>query len=265
MTASSPLLIPSALQKFVGAAGVMHWVIDCETTGLDPKTDRIISLGMVEVKNGRIGQSREWFFNPGNVPISQEALQVHGITEEFLRDKPAIKSALPEILGLLHEALVGAHHLNFDMGFLKAETKRNNFPSPEAFIAGTFDTMEMSKEKWPGKVASLDGLCSRLGIPTAHRVKHGALMDAMLCAEAFVQMSRQQWSLLDGVDVVSANDEIAAPPIDASSMIVLRASEEEEATHAAYLTAMRSETGTPPIWEVGEDQESTESAAPSFG
>lgn len=242
--------------------GVLHTggrkvnVFDVETTGLDPKTDRIISLGLVEISGGQITNRYEWFFNPGDVPINPEALAVHGITAEFLKDKPPIRAHLADILGLMHQALAGGHNSSFDLGFIEAELSRNRFPRLTDFIAGTFCTMEMSKRKFPGKRASLDELCKRLGISIQHRQLHGALLDAELCAQALLVMNREQISLLGEAEPSESQQSLL--PIDAADMIVLRATDEELAEHDAYLNDMAKQNGTPPIWATLEEQAQAE-------
>lgn len=225
-------------------------VIDTETTGLNPKTDRIISIGLVEMENGRIGKSHEWFFNPGNVAISPEALAVHGITAAFLEDKPPIKHRLPDILGLLHESIVGGHNVNFDISFLEEELRRNRFPQLKDFIAGVQDTMLMSRGKWPGKAASLDALCDRTGVSRNHRVTHGALTDALLCAETMIVMRREQicFDIFDAEPAANLvfNDQIVTPYADILAQTV---SAEELATHQSYLEGMRKEASGILVWD----------------
>jgi len=229
------------LDPLVGVASV----IDTETTGLDPRTDRIISFGHVRLQDGKIGESIEWFFNPGDAEIHPEALKVHGITREFLADKPPIKGYLARIVELMVEAIVCGHNVKFDIDMLNAELARHRFPPLETFIQGVFDTMHESRKRWPGKPAKLDAVCERVGISTAHRVKHGALVDAQLCAEALLAMHREQRSFLDMfVDsgpAVALNEATA----EMSPVLVLEASAEELAAHTSYLAGMSGDT---PIW-----------------
>lgn len=222
-------------------------MIDTETTGLNPKTDRIISFGHVRLVDGKIAEKIEWFFNPGSVEIHPDAMRVHGITPEFLADKPPIKGYLSQIIELMVEAIVCGHNVKFDIDMINAELARHRFPPLEKFIQGTFDTMHESKERFPGKPASLDALCERVGVSTAHRNKHGALTDAMLCAEALLAMHREQRSFLDlfadaGAAPTTAPGEALPemPPV-----LVLAASPDELAAHASYLAGMSGDT---PIW-----------------
>lgn len=236
-------------------------VIDTETTGTNVRTDRVISFGHVRLIDGKVAEKVEWFFNPGDVEIHPDALRVHGITAEFLADKPPIKGYLAQIIELMVEAIVCGHNVKFDMDMLNAELARHRFPPLEKFIAGVFDTMKESRERWPGKPASLDALCARVGVPTAHREKHGALTDALLCAEAMQAMFREQRSFLElfaDTAPTNASDDTAAEMPD---ILVLPASADELAAHISYLAGMSGDT---PIWHsytpapeaaVGQDDE----------
>lgn len=229
------------LDPLIGQASVL----DTETTGLNPRTDRIISFGHVRLVDGKIKEKVEWFFNPGDVEIHPDALRAHGITREFLADKPPIKGYLAQIVELMVEAIVVGHNVKFDIGMINAELARHRFPPLEKFILGVFDTMEESRERWPGKPASLDALCERVGVSTAHRKKHGALVDAVLCAEALVAMHREQRSFLelfaDTAPAVALNEDATPMP----AVLVVPASADELAAHASYLAGMSGDT---PIW-----------------
>ncbi|MEX5747599.1 3'-5' exonuclease (plasmid) [Massilia varians] len=235
----------SAIEKRSDPMAGIGSVIDTETTGLDPKKDRVISFGHVRLVDGKITEKIEWFFNPGDVPINPEAMKVHGITPEFLADKPPIKGYLLRIVELMVESIVCGHNLKFDVDMLNAELARHRYPPLEQFIAGKFDTMQDSRKRWPGKAASLDALCERVGVSTAHREKHGALTDAVLCAEALIAMHREQRSFLDvfaeDTSPVALND-IAG---DMPEILIVPASAQELATHASYLAGMN---GDAPIW-----------------
>lgn len=221
-------------------------VLDTETTGLDPKNDRVISFGAVYIDKGQIQQKFEWFFNPGNVNISPEAMQVHGITPEFLSDKPLIKAHLPSILGLVHGAFLCAHNAKFDFDFLDEELRRNGFPTLRSVMSGDIDTMHLSKDRFPGKAASLDALCDRLNISRKHRVAHGALLDAELCAQALLAMGRTQFSMR--LDVAESTKQQAQSNEPIPELIVLLATDEEVAEHDAYMRELQKENKADPIW-----------------
>jgi DNA polymerase-3 subunit epsilon len=222
-------------------------VIDTETTGLNPKIDRIISFGHVRLMDGKVAEKIEWFFNPGDVEIHPDAMRVHGITPEFLADKPPIKGYLAQIIELMVEAIVCGHNVKFDIDMVNAELARHRFPPLDKFIHGVFDTMHESRERWPGKPASLDALCERVGVSTAHRETHGALTDAVLCAEALLAMHREQRSLLD-LFADPATSSTVGPGdalVELPPVLVLTASADELAAHAEYLAGMAGDT---PIW-----------------
>lgn len=225
-------------------------VIDTETTGTNPKTDRVISFGCVTLENGKIVKSVELFFNPGDTPIDPDAERVHGLSMQFLADKPPIKKHLADILGMLAEAVLCGHNLKFDADFLEAELRRHNFPTLEQFILGYYCTLQESKRRWPGKVASLDALCARAGVSTAHRNRHGALIDAQLCADALIAMHREQRELLDNnvgsfLGAPATQDPEALGPMPA--VIVLPAAPDEIAAHETVLLGMKA-AGVEPIW-----------------
>lgn len=239
-------------------------IIDTETTGVEAGRDRIISFGHVELVDGQIGNTVEWFFNPGDTPIHPDALKIHGITKEFLADKPPIKSFLPKILQLVAESIICGHNVKFDVDMLNAELDRHRFPRIDKYIHGVFDTMTESKRIWPGKSASLDALCARVGVSTSHRQQHGALADALLCAQALLALPPEQQSFLavfeDAPEALSGPS--ASQPVQAGSMIVLAASPEEVADHEAYLVGMLSESGDTPIWLQAPREAAMSSPAP---
>ncbi len=239
-------------------------VLDTETTGLNFKLDKIISFGYVEIVDGRIGKTVEWFFNPGKTPIHPDAEKVHGLTAEFLADKPAIKAFLPKIIELVVEMVVCGHNVKFDLDMLDAELARHGFGPITQYIAGVHDTMKEAKKRWPGKPASLDALCTRLEIPTAHRVKHGALVDAILCAEAMLAMRRGQRSLLD---LQAASDAIQAagfdqPPAEMPPILLHLADAAEHAAHEQYLADL-ADSGAEPLWPGPDNQEDQDSPRPN--
>lgn len=229
------------LDPLVGNASV----IDTETTGLNVRTDRIISFGHVRLVEGKVTEKIEWFFNPGDVEIHPDALRVHGITAEFLADKPPIKGYLAQIIELMVEAVVCGHNVKFDIDMLNAELARHRFPPLEKFIQGVFDTMLESRQRWPGKPANLDALCERVGVSAKHRTKHGALTDALLCAEALVAMHREQRSFIDLFADAPAPVGLDGMLIEMPPVLVVPASADELAAHTSYLAAMSGDT---PIW-----------------
>ncbi len=162
-------------------------VVDTETTGLDPaKGDRIVEIACVELMNHvPTGRSFQCYLNPKrDMPI--EAFNVHGLSTEFLADKPEFHEKAPEFLEFIGEDQLVIHNAEFDLKFLNAELRAIK----AALIPYTrvVDTLAMARRKFPGSPASLDALCKRFAIDTTHRVKHGALLDADLLAQVYVEL-----------------------------------------------------------------------------
>jgi DNA polymerase-3 subunit epsilon len=163
-------------------------VFDTETTGLDPKTgDRMVEIGCVEMV-GRVETGRTFhaYFNPErDMPI--EAERVHGLSSEFLATKPRFAELADELLEFLGDAPLVAHNAGFDFGFLNNELERIGRTPID--MERMVDTVQLARKKHPGAKNSLDALCSRYGIDRSHRVKHGALLDAELLAQVYVELT----------------------------------------------------------------------------
>jgi DNA polymerase-3 subunit epsilon len=162
-------------------------IFDTETTGLDNRTDRIIEIGGIELFNHfPTGRTLHIYISPGDQKVHPDALAVHGITDEFLKDKQPFASVAQEILDFFGDGKWIAHNATFDMGFINAELARMALPpiSPEHVI----DTLSMARRKNPMGPNSLDALCRRYGIDNSHRAKHGALLDSELLAEVYIEM-----------------------------------------------------------------------------
>lgn len=163
-------------------------IFDTETTGLDNKSDRIIEFGGVELDNKfPTGNTFHVYFNPEGKKVHPDALEVHGITDEFLSDKPHFKDKAIELMAFLKGAKLVAHNANFDIGFMNAELARLDIPpiSNEVVI----DTLAIARRRHPMGPNSLDALCRRYGIDNTKRTKHGALLDAELLAEVYIELS----------------------------------------------------------------------------
>ncbi|WP_086617815.1 DNA polymerase III subunit epsilon [Erythrobacter tepidarius] len=163
-------------------------IFDTETTGLDPRTgDRMVEIGCIEmVDRVETGRTFHAYFNPErDMPI--EAERVHGLSAEFLATKPRFAELADELLAFLGDSLLVAHNAGFDFGFLNAELERIG----RAPIAAErmVDTVALARKKHPGAKNSLDALCTRYGIDRSHRVKHGALLDAELLAQVYVELT----------------------------------------------------------------------------
>ncbi|WP_075214213.1 DNA polymerase III subunit epsilon [Mongoliimonas terrestris] len=163
-------------------------VLDTETTGLDPKTgDRLVEIGCVELANQfPTGRSYHVYINPERA-MPREAFEVHGLSEAFLADKPRFDDVADAFLAFIGDGRLVIHNAQFDMGFINFELKR----SGRGTIAGdrVVDTLQLARRKHPGAPASLDALCARYGIDTSKRVKHGALLDAELLAEVYIELN----------------------------------------------------------------------------
>lgn len=162
-------------------------VFDTETTGLEFKNDRVIEIGGIELLNHfPTGRSFHVYINPGDRRVHPDALAVHGITDEFLKDKPTFDQIVDEMLAFFEGARWVAHNASFDMSFINAEFERLRRPP----VAGELvvDTLALARRKHPMGPNSLDALCRRYGIDNSHRTKHGALLDSELLAEVYIEM-----------------------------------------------------------------------------
>ncbi|MDR1854413.1 MAG: DNA polymerase III subunit epsilon [Azoarcus sp.] len=213
-------------------------VLDTETTGLDWKNgDRIVEIGCVEMANRVLtGRHFHVYINPERgIPADAEA--IHGLSEEFLADKPVFAAIAAEFEDFVRGAELVIHNAPFDVGFLNHELDRLGKPPIEELCANVVDTLKMAREQNPGKKASLDALCDRFEVDNAHRTLHGALLDAELLAEVYLAMTRGQETLTMAFEesapanaAASAATEENRPPLK-----VLRASEAEIAAHDAVL------------------------------
>ncbi|AUL99954.1 DNA polymerase III subunit epsilon [Zoogloeaceae bacteirum Par-f-2] len=212
-------------------------VLDTETTGLDWRNgDRVIEIGCVELLNRSFtGRRFHVYINPER-GIDAQAVAVHGITEEFLADKPRFADVAADFEDFVRDAELVIHNASFDVGFLNHELSRLGRPSLETLCAGIVDTLKMAKELHPGKKASLDALCSLYQVDNSHRSLHGALLDAEILAEVYLAMTRGQESLMMTLDE-PATVAVASETMQAErpALVVCRASEEELAAHTAVL------------------------------
>ena len=213
-------------------------VLDTETTGLDWRNgDRVIEIGCVELLNRSLtGRHFHVYINPER-GIDAEAVAVHGITEEFLADKPKFARIVSDFEDFVRDAELVIHNASFDVGFLDSELERLGRGRLSGLCAGVIDTLKLAKEQNPGKKASLDALCDRYEIDNAHRELHGALLDAELLAEVYLAMTRGQESLMIGLeDEPGAREtDAAGVPVARVALKVLRTSDAERQAHEAVL------------------------------
>lgn len=228
-------------------------VLDTETTGLDPdQGHRVIEIGCVELINRRLTNRHfHVYINPER-EIDPGAIEVHGITNEFLADKPNFAGVVDEFIAFVRGAELIIHNAAFDLGFLNAELARlgRDLTMAELMAGGeALDTLAMARSKRPGKRNSLDALCRDYKIDASERSLHGALLDAELLTLVYLAMTREQSSLLggDAADDRRQGREQWRPVERAQVGPVIQASEEEAANHASFLEVMRTQ-GTP-LWD----------------
>lgn len=235
------------------AAGHRMVVLDTETTGINPKLgNRVIEIGCVELRNRMLtGNNFHVYINPER-ESEEGALNVHGLTTEFLSDKPKFHEIVEDLRAYIAGAEVIIHNAPFDLGFLNHEFKRLNLPSFSEHIGNVIDTLVQAKELHPGKRNSLDALCDRYGVSNSHRKLHGALLDAELLADVYLSMTRGQNSL--GMDIEEEVSEGGASlePIALADIIFQPASEEELAAHEANLAGLDKAVKGSCIWRASE-------------
>ncbi len=216
-------------------------ILDTETTGLEAKEGhRIIEIGCLEIVSRRLTERRlHHYVNPER-PSDEGALQVHGLTDEFLRDKPKFAEIVDGLLAFVADAEVIIHNAPFDLEFLDAELKRLGKGPFTSYCARVTDSLTMARELHPGKRNSLDALCERYAVSNAHRTLHGALLDAGLLADVYLAMTRGQDTLV--IDLAPAAGLDDGGPIDTSALIVLAATPDELVAHEALLDGIAKET-----------------------
>lgn len=222
-------------------------ILDTETTGLDHASgDRIVEIGGVELFN-RFPTNRSFhvYINPER-PMSPEAEGVHGLSDVFLADKPRFADHVESFLEFVGDATLVIHNASFDIGFLNAELARTGHP-PLRFDR-VVDTLALARRKHPGAPNSLDALCARYGIDNSNRVKHGALLDAELLAEVYIELTEGRQSGLDfeieRVADGSLSDAVLRPAPQRPAPLAALVSAEERAGHAAFIITL----GEKAIW-----------------
>ena len=213
--------------------------LDTETTGLYPaQGHRIIEIAAVEMIDRRAtGNHFHVYLNPMR-EIDAAAQEVHGITLEFLQDKPLFDAIAQELIDFVQDAEVIIHNAPFDTGFLNSELGRIGLMPFESFCAKITDTLKMAKDSRPGQRNNLDALCKHFGVDNTKRTLHGALLDAELLAEVYMAMTRGQESLMmdlgQSKSVVSTGLNSEKP----RQLKVLRANESELEAHTAYISGL---------------------------
>ena len=223
-------------------------VLDTETTGIDPKEGhRIIEIGCVEVVNRRLtGNHFHVYINPGR-HIEQEAIEVHGITNEFLADKPTFSQVAQEFVSFIKGAQLVIHNAPFDVGFMDhefgMETSTKGVITNQ--ICDVLDTLTLARQMHPGQKNNLDALCKRYGIDNSHRTLHGALLDAEILADVYLLMTGGQTKLKLASSSGSDTDSTAIRRIDRSTnkLKVIKATADELSQHEARLDIVEKAGG----------------------
>lgn len=227
-------------------------VLDTETTGLEPEEGhRIIEIGCVELENRRLtGNSFHQYLQPDR-EIDDGAVQVHGITNEMLADKPRFADIAADFVEFIRGAELVIHNAPFDVGFLNHEFKRHGRFGPVDELCTILDTLRLARDMHPGQKNSLDALCKRYDIDNTHRDLHGALLDAEILADVYLAMTGGQTSLsLGGTATpgVRAEEVVRRLGADRPPLKVVRASETELEAHRARLGAIDKAAGGHCLW-----------------
>src|SRR4051812_2047210 len=225
-------------------------VFDTETTGLSPLTgDRMVEIGCVELVNRvETGRTFHAYFNPER-PMPSSAEAVHGLSDAFLSDKPLFQDQVEELIDFLGDCPLVAHNASFDFGFLNNELGLCG--RPLVCLTRMVDTLTLARAKHPGAKHSLDALCTRFGVDRSLRVKHGALIDAQLLAQCYVELTGGRQIGLGLADIVAGpiNEEMVEVTLVERIEVEIRAprphapTEDELAAHASFLATISD-----PIW-----------------
>lgn len=224
--------------------------LDTETTGLEPALGhRIIEIAAVEVINRRLTRNHfHVYLNPER-DIDAGAQEVHGITLEFLQDKPRFAEIVDELLGFVDGAELVIHNAPFDVGFLNHELGMLGRPKIETCCEGVVDTLKMAKEMRPGQRNNLDALCRHYGIDNSARTLHGALLDAELLADVYLAMTRGQESLMMDMLEAPAGATLEVASVSARRALKVLAADTEEVTrHQQYLAGLDKAAGGACLW-----------------
>lgn len=235
---------------------VRQVVLDTETTGMNmtgqPQIGHnIIEIGAVEVINRRLtGRTFHVYIKPPR-EVDEEAIRVHGITNEFLQDKPVFAEIADDFLAFIKGAELIIHNAPFDVAFMDQEfSYLKDPPLKTAEMCTVTDSLQMARKMYPGKRNNLDALCDRLGIDNSKRVLHGALLDAEILADVFLMMTGGQIALL--VDEENATtqigEEVVKMSYDLSNAVVLNASDEELSAHETFLALIEKKSKGNCIW-----------------
>lgn len=228
-------------------------VLDTETTGLDPlRGDRVVEIGCVEMVDRRLtGRTFHQYINPQR-DMPQEAFDVHGLSAEFLSDKPLFGDIARAFIDFIGDATLVIHNATFDMAFLDAEFQRLKLPLiPRELVV---DSLMLARRKHPGARVSLDELCARYGIDSSRRTKHGALLDSELLAEVYLDLisSRQSQLILADEIPAMAGGITDTPRRTRPVPLLSRVTEEDRVVHRAFIAQMGDKALWNQFWPEGE-------------
>lgn len=227
--------------------------LDTETTGLSPETgDRIVEIGCVEMVNRQLtGENKHFYLNPER-KNSEEALRVHGLTDEFLAGQPRFAEVVQELMDYLAGAEIIIHNASFDVGFLNEELRRVGRAPFGTQVSRITDSLLMAREQFPGKANSLDALCKRLEVDNSNRTLHGALLDAGLLADVYIRLTRGQNALVidEGHDS-QGRAAAVLESVDLSGFVlaVLEPDDAELAAHEGVLKDLEKSSGGLALWK----------------
>lgn len=224
--------------------------LDTETTGFYPDNgDRIVEIGCVELLHRKLtGNNLHLYLNPER-ESDEGALRVHGLTTEFLSDKPKFGEVVDQFLDYIAGAEIIIHNAPFDIGFLNKELERQGRKPVTTFVDTITDTLVMAKEMFPGKRNSLDALCDRLEVDNSGRTLHGALLDAELLADVYINMTRGQDALLMEVESHDTQSNMAESlDLRSFQLPVITASEQERSQHDEVLAQLDKSSGGQTVW-----------------
>jgi DNA polymerase-3 subunit epsilon len=232
--------------------------LDTETTGLSPETgDRMVEIGCIEMDNRRLtGRHLHFYLNPER-RNGEGAVAVHGLTDEFLADKPLFAHVVDEMLEFVGGAEIIIHNASFDVGFLNEELRRCGRPKFSTHVSAITDTLAMARDQFPGKSNSLDALCKRLEVDNSNRTLHGALIDANLLAEVYIRLTRGQDSLvMDMTEERGGGAGDIGGPVDLSVFVlpVLAATAAELSDHERVLGEIDKASGGKTIWRAQQQE-----------
>jgi DNA polymerase-3 subunit epsilon len=224
--------------------------LDTETTGLSAEGgDRVIEIGCVELFNRKLtGNNLHFYLNPER-DSHEDALKVHGISNEFLRDKPKFAQVAQEVIDYVRDAEIIIHNAAFDIGFLNKELERVGQAPFSRHVSSVIDTLVMAKQMYPGKRNSLDALCDRLGVDNSGRTLHGALLDAELLADVYINLTRGQEALLMEVgDEQPHHHTDVAIDLSNYKLTVLLANDHELLAHEDLMKQLDKASGGQTVW-----------------